>query len=320
MDFTQDLKNRIINGYLPDEKDAMAIAGEDTAVLAKAANEIRLHFCKNRFGLCAIINAKSGGCHEDCKFCAQSCRYGGPAEEYGLLDPEKICKSAVQSCKNGVSRFSFVTSGRRLSDMEIDTECEACRLIRKECSISLCASNGLLNQKQLEKLHAAGITRYHCNLETSREFFPNICKTHTYGDKIKTIEAAYRSGMEICSGGIIGLGETMRDRVRLAVTLRSLHAASVPINVLNPIPGTPLEHNKRLTYDEVCKTVSIFRFLLPSASIRMAGGRALLPDKGARAVRSGLNALITGDMLTTKGITPAEDRNMAENMGFVIEH
>lgn len=318
MNFTENLKDKVLNGYLPNENDALALSEKSAGELAQAADEIRARFCGSQFHLCTIINAKSGNCPENCKFCAQSCHYNGSAEQYGILPAGKICDSAVSNFKSGVQRFSLVTSGRALTDEEIDKECDACRLIRQNCGIGLCASCGLLKPEQLKKLRTAGVTRYHCNMETSRDFFPNICTTHNYDDKIKTIEAARNAGMEICSGGIIGLGETMRDRIQLALTLRELRVVSVPINILNPIPGTPLENNPPLAYDEIRKTVSIFRFLLPTAEIRLAGGRILLPDKGVLAVKAGLSALISGDMLTTSGINTKDDIAMAKELGYTV--
>ena len=196
--------------------------------------------------------------------------------------------------------------------------CDSFRKIRETCGISLCASMGLLSQKQFKMLKSAGVVRYHNNLETSRRFFPHICTTHTYEDKIQAIRDARESGLTVCSGGIIGLGETMEDRIDMALTLRDLQIRSVPINVLNPIPGTPLEHNAPLPEDEVCRTAAIFRFLLPDSILRMAGGRGLMEDQGRRVFRSGANGAITQNMLTTGGIAVREDRQLAEELGFEI--
>lgn len=316
MSIIGELQQRAMRGEALCETDALALAQENIDELTEAANAIREQCCGAGFDFCTIINARSGDCTENCRFCSQSSHYGGPAEKYGMLAAEKICESAVSNFKSGMRRFSLVTSGRRLNDADIDAECEACRQTGESCGIALCASNGLLKPKQFERLRAAGVTRYHCNLETSRNFFPSICTTHTYEDKIAVIRLAREAGMEICSGGIIGLGETMLDRIQMAVELRDLKVESVPLNVLNPIPGTPLENNPVPGYEEIRRTIAIYRFLLPSTWIRMAGGRALLADKGELAIRAGLNALISGDMLTTAGISPAEDIRMARALGF----
>jgi biotin synthase len=318
MNFTNELKNRVLKGYRPGEEEALRLAEEDPEILAQAAVEIREHFCGSRFHLCAIVSAKSGECGENCKFCAQSCRCNGRAEQYGMLPPDKMAENALTGAKAGIERFAFVTSGRTLTDAEVDRLCDTCRRIREQSGIGLCSSNGLLNRKQLERLHKAGISRYHCNLETSRSFFPKICTSHTYDEKIQTLKNAAQAGMQLCSGGIIGMGETMRDRIEMALTLRDLGVASVPVNVLNPIPGTPLEKQPRLPYTQIQQTISVFRFLLPSAEIRFAGRRILLPDKGRQAICSGLNAVISGDMLTTRGIGAKDDADMAKSLGFAV--
>ena len=235
-----------------------------------------------------------------------------------LFSTDEILREAKANAADGILRFSIVTSGKRLSDQEVEQVCDSFRKIRETCGISLCASMGLLSQKQFKMLKSAGVVRYHNNLETSRRFFPHICTTHTYEDKIQAIRDARESGLTVCSGGIIGLGETMEDRIDMALTLRDLQIRSVPINVLNPIPGTPLEHNAPLPEDEVCRTAAIFRFLLPDSILRMAGGRGLMEDQGRRVFRSGANGAITQNMLTTGGIAVREDRQLAEELGFEI--
>ena len=280
--------------------------------------QIRRHFCGNAFDMCSIINGKSGKCPEDCKYCAQSSHYSADTAVYPLLSTDEILREAKANAADGILRFSIVTSGKRLSDQEVEQVCDSFRKIRETCGISLCASMGLLSQKQFKMLKSAGVVRYHNNLETSRRFFPHICTTHTYEDKIQAIRDARESGLTVCSGGIIGLGETMEDRIDMALTLRDLQIRSVPINVLNPIPGTPLEHNAPLPEDEVCRTAAIFRFLLPDSILRMAGGRGLMEDQGRRVFRSGANGAITQNMLTTGGIAVREDRQLAEELGFEI--
>lgn len=237
---------------------------------------------------------------------------------YPLLSPKEILQAAEANAANGILRFSIVTSGKRLSDKEVEQVCDSFRKIQETCSISLCASMGLLTEKQFGMLKSAGVVRYHNNLETSRRFFPEICTTHTYEDKIQAIQDAQAAGLTVCSGGIIGLGETMEDRIDMALTLRELHIRSVPINVLNPIPGTPLEHNTPLKEEVVCRTAALFRFLLPDAILRMAGGRGLMGDQGRRVFQSGANGAITQNMLTTGGVTVHEDKILAEELGFEI--
>ena len=312
------LQKKVINGGTLSREEAILLSSAQLEPLCEAADQIRRHFCGNAFDMCSIINGKSGKCPEDCKYCAQSSHYSADTAVYPLLSTDEILREAKANAADGILRFSIVTSGKRLSDQEVEQVCDSFRKIRETCGISLCASMGLLSQKQFKMLKSAGVVRYHNNLETSRRFFPHICTTHTYEDKIQAIRDARESGLTVCSGGIIGLGETMEDRIDMALTLRDLQIRSVPINVLNPIPGTPLEHNAPLPEDEVCRTAAIFRFLLPDSILRMAGGRGLMEDQGRRVFRSGANGAITQNMLTTGGIAVREDRQLAEELGFEI--
>lgn len=312
------LQKKVINGGTLSREEAILLSSAQLEPLCEAADQIRRHFCGNAFDMCSIINGKSGKCPEDCKYCAQSSHYSADTAVYPLLSTDEILREAKANAADGILRFSIVTSGKRLSNQEVEQVCDSFRKIRETCGISLCASMGLLSQKQFKMLKSAGVVRYHNNLETSRRFFPHICTTHTYEDKIQAIQDARESGLTVCSGGIIGLGETMEDRIDMALTLRDLQIRSVPINVLNPIPGTPLEHNAPLPEDEVCRTAAIFRFLLPDSILRMAGGRGLMEDQGRRVFRSGANGAITQNMLTTGGIAVREDRQLAEELGFEI--
>ena len=312
------LKEKVINGHSLTKEEAMHLSSAELSPLCEAADQIRRHFCGNTFDMCSIINGKSGKCPEDCKYCAQSAHYAANTTVYPLLSPEEILQAAEANAANGILRFSIVTSGKRLSDKEVEQVCDSFRKIQETCSISLCASMGLLTEKQFGMLKSAGVVRYHNNLETSRSFFPKICTTHTYEDKIQAIQDAQAAGLTVCSGGIMGLGETMEDRIDMALTLRELHIRSVPVNILNPIPGTPLEYNTPLKEEEVCRTAAVFRFLLPDAILRMAGGRGLMDDQGRRVFQSGANGAITQNMLTTGGATVHEDKILAEELGFEI--
>ncbi|EHN13320.1 biotin synthase BioB [Clostridium sporogenes] len=311
-------KKKILNGDLLTKEEVEELLEEDTIDLAVAANEIRESLCGNKFDLCTIINGKSGRCQENCKYCAQSAHFNTDIIEYNILHSNKIINSAISNYNKGVHRFSVVTSGRALNNNEVDTLCKTYSKLKETCPIGLCASHGLLKYEDLKRLKDFGVMRYHNNLETSRKFFTKICSTHTYDDKIETIKNAKKAGLEICSGGIIGLGETMEDRIDMAFTLRGLSIESVPVNILNPIKGTPLENQEILSYEEVIKTLAIFRFILPTVQIRLAGGRALLGDKGKKALMSGVNGAISEDMLTTLGIETSEDIKMIKNLGFEV--
>ena len=316
MSIVQQLKSAIINGYQVTKADALMLCGEPLNELCSAANELREHFCGNAFDICTIINGKSGRCSENCKYCAQSGHYCTEVEEYPLLTSDTILKEANYNHTRGILRFSIVTSGRNLSDTEMDEVCESYRAIQENCDISICASHGLLSFEQFQQLKAAGVSRYHNNLETSRRNFPNICTTHTYDDKIQAIKNAQAAGLAVCSGGIMGLGETMEDRIDMALDIRDLGIKSIPVNILNPIKGTPFENLPKLADDEVRRIIAIFRFILPDGAVRLAGGRGLLADKGKAAFQSGANAAISGDMLTTSGISISDDMAMLKDLQF----
>ena len=314
----EKFKEKVLNGGMLNKEEILKIQNEDLNQLMKGADEIRRKLCGNKFSLCTIINGKSGRCSENCRYCAQSVHFRTYAKEYGLLDSDTVLKSAESNCSQGVHRFSIVTSGRKLTSKEVDEVADIYNSINDECSIELCASHGLLSYEELKKLKEAGVTRYHNNLETSRRYFPNICTTHTYDEKIATIKNAMKAGLQVCSGGIIGMGESMEDRVDMAFTLRELNVNSVPINILNPIKGTPLENMKHISYDEVLRTVALFRFIMPKTQIRLAGGRALLDDKWKIVFQSGVNAAISGDLLTTSGIKTSDDIDLVKGLGFEV--
>ncbi len=316
MSIVTDLKEKVLNGGLIDKSDAMQLWEVDYDELCSAANEIREKFCSNNFDICTIVNGKSGKCSENCKFCSQSSFYHTCAGEYPLLDKESIVKEAMNNAEQGMLRFSIVTSGRRLNDKEVDIMCDVIREIRKNTDISICASFGLLNEEQYRKLKDAGVARIHNNIETSENNFPNVCTTHTFSDKINAIKAAQKAGLDICSGGIMGLGENNEDRVDMAFTLRELNVKSIPVNMLNPIPGTPFENNKKLTEKDMCRICAVYRFILPDAFIRLAGGRGLMENKGRDCFLSGANAAISGNMLTTSGITFETDLALLKELNF----
>lgn len=310
------LTGKILNGGQITKAEAMSLYERPLEELCEHADKIRRHFCSNRFDICTIINAKSGCCSENCKFCAQSSHNRTCTAKYPLLPPEEIIAQAKANYQQGILRYSIVTSGKRLSDAEVNEMCKVVERIRKEIGISVCVSFGLLNEEQFRKLKEAGVTRVHNNLETSRRNFPNICTTHTFEDKIRAIRAAQAARLSVCSGGIMGLGETAEDRIDMAFSLRELGIKSVPINMLNPISGTPFENNPKLSEEDMRRIVAVYRFILPEASIRLAGGRGLLADQGKSCFTSGANAAISGDMLTTAGITTQTDMKLIKELGY----
>lgn len=288
----------------------------DLKELCEGADRIREYFIGDKVDLCSIINGRSGRCPEDCKYCAQSAHNHTSCEIYDFLPEEKIVEACKLNESEGVDRFSIVTSGRSLSGEEFEKAVHAYETMHKECSIDLCASMGFLNAEQLHRLHEAGVTSYHHNIETSKRNFPNICTTHTYEQKIETLKLVKEEGMCACSGGIIGMGETWEDRLDMAVSLAELGIDSIPINALMPIEGTPLENQPRLTEDEILRTIAFFRYINPEANIRLAAGRALLTNDGELAFQSGASATITGNMLTTVACaTIRSDKQMLKSLG-----
>ena len=320
MNYIENLAEKVLNGYDITKEEALRLYSEPLDELCEKADEIRKKFCAQKFDICTIINARSGRCTENCKFCAQSSHYKTGIDEYPLLPSDEIAVKAKLDYSEGAAHYGIVTSGRTLTDDEVDKVCEAVRKIKAETGISVCASLGLLNEAQYKKLKDAGLVRVHNNLETSENYFPKVCTTHKFSDKIKAIKAAKNAGLEVCSGGIIGIGESIEDRIDMAFSLRELKIKSVPVNMLNPIKGTPFAENEKLTSDDLRRTIAIYRFILPDSYVRLAGGRGLLGDKGKGCFLSGANASISGDMLTTAGISIKTDIKMLEELGFKVEY
>ncbi len=290
----------------------------DLDKFSQGADKIRKAFVGNKVDLCTIINGKSGKCGENCKFCAQSAHNHTNCDVYSLLDYESIYKEAKSNQDEGVDRFAIVTSGKSPSEEDFEKLLEIYRKLHKELSISLCASLGFLTEEQFKRLYDAGVRSYHNNIETSKNYFPQICTTHTFEDKIANIKRAQKAGLFVCSGGIIGMGETFNDRIDMALTLAELGIKSIPINALIPIPNTPLGTLKSLSEAEILRTVAIFRFINPEAHIRIAAGRLLVSNNGKALFEKGASATITGNMLTTTGSTIQSDRAMFKSMGREI--
>jgi len=315
------LTQKILDGYRISQQEAEQLAkinGPDLMFLFAWTSMLRRHFFGGEISLCSIINAKSGLCSENCAFCAQSSHHKTDAPVFPLVETEQIVESACLSEGHGSECFGIITSGSSLSsDDELERICAAVRKIVKRGKVSPSCSLGFIDYRTAVKLKKAGVVTYHHNLETAKSFFPHICTTHAYQDDVETIKAAKRAGMKVCSGGVFGLGETMSQRIELAFLLRDLDVDSVPINFLDPIPGTILQHADYLVPLECLHTIAIYRFILPDRKITVCGGR----ERNLRELQSwifaaGANGMMTGDYLTKKGRSPQADKQLLIDLGL----
>lgn len=307
----KDLADKIIDGYEITKEEALELYDAPLDELKESASKITSHFFKEAIELCCISNGKCGKCSENCKFCSQSRYYNTEIQQSVLKSVDEFFKEAQANDKRGVHRFSIVTAGVRLSKAELKTIAQAYKKISSELKISCCGSLGILDYDDFVMLKESGLKRYHNNLETSPNFFKEICTTHTMKQKEDTIALAKKAGLEICSGCILGMGESVEDRVDIALELRKLQVDSTPINILNPIKGTPLENRPTVHPDEVRRTIALFRHVLPKTVLRLAGGRLIIQKYFTDLYKYGINAEITGDMLTTAGLTVADDISAA---------
>ena len=306
------------SGVHPDEARALIPQGPEQVLdLIHAADRIRRRFKQQQAFTCAIVNAKSGFCAEDCAFCAQSAHHRTEIATYDLHDEATLIETGRKMAAAGATNYSVVTSGTALNDAEIDTVCAVARTLKAETGLTLCASLGMLSESAARRLKQAGITRYHHNLETARSFFDQICTTHDYDDDIRTVRTARRAGLKVCSGGIFGLGESWEQRLELAFTLKELNVDSIPVNFLNPIPGTRLAGRPLLTPLDALGCIALVRFIHPGADIPICGGREVtLKDFQSWVFLAGANGLMVGNYLTTQGRRMDMDMNMITEMGM----
>ncbi len=305
------------------EEAALALASLPLPLLPELfvlASQVREQRFGRQVSLCAIVNAKSGRCPENCAFCAQSAHHQTDAPRYPLMDEDALVAGAHAAAACGASCYGIVTSGSGIrGGAELDRLCRAIRRIREAGEIAPGASLGSLDAAAVQALKAAGLVTYHHNLETSRSFFPQICTTHPYEDDVATVRLARQAGLRVCCGGLFGLGETMAHRVELALTLRELQVDAVPMNFLDPVPGTPLFGCNRLTPLECLHTVALFRLLLPATPLIICGGR----EKNLRELQSwlflaGASGMMTGNYLTKEGRQPEEDRRLIADLGLTV--
>ena len=313
----------VLTGKELSEKQVYGLAELTTEAgrraLEDAAAQVQARFGNGLFDMCSIVNARSGKCPENCKWCAQSAHYSTGCETYDMVDEAEAQALARGCAEHGIMRFSYVASGRAVRGKALDAMCAAMRRVKDSTGVSVCASLGLLGREELAKLKEIGLKRYHCNLESAPSHFPTLCTTHTIEDKMATIDAAHSLGLEVCSGGIIGMGETARQRGEFALLLRRARPVSIPINVLCPIPGTPLAGTPLISEDEIVHTAALFRMVHPGVQLRFAGGRQRISREGQlRCMRAGVNGAIVGDLLTTIGSTVAADRDLAREAGYEL--
>ena len=313
------LLKKTINGEKITVNEAHFISSDscDLEELLSCATKLREHFSNNVIHRCAIVNARSGGCEENCAFCAQSRYHKTDAAVFPFLTRANLLAEAGKAKDTGVTCFGIVTSGRTVTDKEIEVIVE----VLDECLAmgfpSIGASLGILSYEQLKRLKDAGLRHYNHNLETSRSFYPSICTTHTWDDRYLTLRHAKRAGLEICSGGIFGLGESWSDRIDMGLTLSELDIRNVPLNFLSPIIGTPLADAPKIHADEGLRAIALYRFILPQAIIRICGGRPLtFAGRQQDIFRAGASGILTGDYLTTTGNTFESDNTLIEKAGL----
>lgn len=317
------LRDKVLSGDRISKSEAhflTGILGKDLPDLFSASDKIRRAFRGDSVDLCAIINAKSGACPEDCSYCAQSSKSRTDVSVYPLVDRKTVMDKANEAKNAGVERFCIVTSGRKVAQKELDEIGSMIHEIR-DLGLLPCATLGLMNRDELSFLKDNGLERYHHNLETSERFFPEICRTHTYHDKLKTIEAAKLAGLSICTGGIFGMGETWEDRIDMAYAIKELDVDSVPINFLVPIKGTSFGNKDLLQPFDALKIISLYRFILPGKEIRVCGGRIqVLKDFHSLVFMAGADSLLTGNYLTTTGRSYEDDLQLIRDYGLKIDY
>lgn len=318
--YAENIAEEIIQGRRLERKDDLSfLLTEDLDTLCRAADRIRKELCGNKINLCVVINGRQGGCSENCKFCSQSAHNHSGIEVKPFLDVDVMVEDCKKYYQKGAHKYSIVTAGKGLSEKDMQKACEAYEKMHQSCpGLGICASHGMLDEEGFQKLKEHGVDMYHENIETSKRYFPEVCTSHTYEDKLETISLAKKAGLSICCGGIIGMGETWEDRIDMAVSIAEIGVDSIPLNALMPIKGTPFGDMEVLSEDDILRSICIFRFLNPVAGIRLAAGRILMKNSGKRAFLSGANAALTGDMLTTAGNNMEQDLQMLKEMGFEL--
>ena len=317
---------RVLAGERLDRRDGLALIAQPVEELAAAADAVRAHFGDGTVDACSIVNAKAGNCAEDCGFCAQSVHFDTGIDNYGFLDPESILEAAERAERDGAQRFGIVVAEKGVSKERRPEEWEevlrAIRLVRDETDIEVDASLGILTEEEAAILAEEGINHYNHNIETSPNFFPEVVDSHSFEDRVATLEVAKQAGMDLCAGVILGMGESPTDRVDAAIALQDIGVSSLPVNILNPVAGTPMgerfDDGAPITTEEIIETVAVYRLLHPEARVRLTGGREanLEADEQHLPFEAGADGILTGDYLTTEGQSPADDIETVERAGL----
>lgn len=297
---------------IEDAVDLIEISDGDNNLetIYDIASEVKERYSEKRVSLCSIASGRYGNCSEDCKFCAQSAHHSSD-RSLGEIEPyEKILGLARESEVGGVGRFSIVTSGSRFDEIDHEKIVDYYARLKRDTDIGLCASHGMASYEMLKALKDSGVEMYHHNLETSRNYYQHICTTHSYEERIETIRNAKRAGLRVCSGGIFGMGESRRDRVEMLYELKGLEVDSIPINILTPIAGTPLESQEEIGVSEILKTIAVYRIVYPEVEIRYGAGRMKLGREQVRGLEIGMNGMIVGNYLSTVGSKIEDDKEM----------
>jgi biotin synthase len=321
-----DAVRRVLDGKQLDRRDGLALIAQPVDELAAAADAVRAHYGDDTVDACSIVNAKAGNCAEDCGFCAQSVHFDAGIDTYGFLGPETILEAAKRAERDGAQRFGIVVAEKGVSKDRRPEEwaevIEAIRLVRDETDVEVDASLGILTEEEAAILAAEGINHYNHNIETSPRFFPEIVETHSFEDRVRTLEVAKEAGMDLCAGVILGMGESPTDRVDAAIALQDVGVSSLPVNVLNPVAGTPLGEefgdSADISTPELIKTIAVYRLLHPEARVRLTGGREVNLDEDEQHLpfEAGADGILTGDYLTTEGQSPGDDIEIIENAGL----
>lgn len=319
-----DAVQRVLDGESLDRTDGLALLAQPADALAAGADIVRRHYSDGTVDACSIVNAKAGDCAEDCGFCAQSAHFDTGIDTYGFLGPETVLEAAKRAEADGAQRFGIVVAEKGVSKEHRPEEwneiIEAIRLVRDETDVEVDASLGLLTQEEADELAAEGLNHYNHNIETSRRYFPEVVGTHSFEDRLKTLRRAKNAGMDLCAGVILGMGETPTDRVDAAIELQDIGVSSLPVNILNPVEGTPMGEadHADISKTEVLKTIAVYRFLHPDSRVRLTGGREvnLAPDEQHLPFEAGADGILTGDYLTTEGQDPGDDIDIMERAGL----